>query len=82
MTQPRALTDVVLFFAGDGIATDLSVLDGREVPVGREQVLQTLSCVGGPRRHSWAAPRGSFWTLSLRQGTVKWQQLPRLSWVR
>ena len=33
------LTNVVLFFAGDGVATNLSVLDGGEVPAGEEQAL-------------------------------------------
>lgn len=31
---PDSRTNVVLFFAGDGVAADLSVLDGRQIPRG------------------------------------------------
>lgn len=35
-------TDVVLFFAGDGVAADLSVLDGRQIPAGDQSCLLRL----------------------------------------
>lgn len=42
-------TNVVLFFAGDGVAADLSVLDGREIPGGKpEWNLLRLGLPRGP----------------------------------
>lgn len=42
-------TNVVLFFAGDGVAADLSVLDGRKIPGGEpEENLLRLGLPRGP----------------------------------
>lgn len=42
-------TNVVLFFARDGVAADLSVLDGRKIPGGKpEQNLLKLGLPRGP----------------------------------
>lgn len=49
--EPLALTNVVLFFARDGVATNLSVLDGREVPAGEEELwLSAADSTGQPFR--------------------------------
>lgn len=78
--EPPALTDVVLFFAGDGVATDLSVLDGREVPAGKKQALvsdphgRALAVMGD----AFGQPlEGSLWTSAPRLGTAMSPQAPR-----
>lgn len=65
---PDPRTDVVFFFAGDGIAADLTILDGRQIPGeggNREESARGLGC--GPEGKApgqvgsaapvWTAPR-------------------------